>query len=86
MDLKDFGISENFDFITSKSKQAFKRLVKTKANEYALNKLLGNDLVVCPLCSLYLDSQDLSFQCPVMKKELSLDGDMAEVYKTDISK
>ena len=138
VDLKDFGISENFDFITSKSKQAFKRLVKTKANEYALNKLLGkqaanskierlkyselkiqnylvdenlnpnemktvfryrtrmeefsenfrggNDLVVCPLCSLHLDSQDLCFQCPVMKKDLGLDGDMAEVYKTDISK
>ena len=59
---------------------------RTRMEEFGENFRGGNDLVVCPLCSLHLDSQDLCFQCPVMKKDLGLDGDMAEVYKTDISK
>ena len=54
--------------------------------EFGENFRGGNDLVVCPLCSLHFDSQYVCFQCPVMKKEIGLDGDMAEVYKTDISK
>ena len=39
-DLKDFGIPENFEFIWSKSKNSFKRLVKIKTKEYALKYLL----------------------------------------------
>ena len=38
-DLDDFGISSCFDYLKSKSKNAFKRLVKIKSKEYALNYL-----------------------------------------------
>ena len=39
-DLQDFDISGNFDFIKSKSKTSFKKLVKKKMKEHALNYLL----------------------------------------------
>ena len=38
-DLDDFGIPEDLDFIRAKSKDSFKRLVKVKAEEYALIEL-----------------------------------------------
>ena len=38
-DLEDFGISNSFDFIKSKSKGVFKNLVRAKTMEYALKKL-----------------------------------------------
>ena len=40
LDLKDFNIPRSFDHILSKSKDAFKKMVKIKAKEYALNKLI----------------------------------------------
>ena len=39
-DLKDFGIPESFEFMRSKSANSFKRLVKIKSKEYALEYLL----------------------------------------------
>ena len=38
-DLVDFNISSSFDFIESKSAEAFKNLVKIRAKEYALEVL-----------------------------------------------
>ena len=38
-DLEDFGIPEDLDFIKSKSKDSFKKLVKIKAADYALHEL-----------------------------------------------
>ena len=40
IDLADFGIDINFDAIRSKSKAAFKNIVKAKAKEYSLKVLL----------------------------------------------
>ena len=39
LDLEDFGIPGELDFIKSKSEDSFKRLVKVKAQEYALSEL-----------------------------------------------
>ena len=38
-DLADFNIPCNFEFLRSKSQEAFKRLVKVKSREFALNQL-----------------------------------------------
>ena len=38
----DFDLPIDFDFIQSKNKEAFKKVVKVKAKEYALRKLLNN--------------------------------------------
>jgi hypothetical protein len=39
-DLKNFGISESFQFMRSKSEMSFKRMLKIKTKEFALNHLL----------------------------------------------
>ena len=40
-DFKDLGIPSNKEFLKKKSKNAFKRLVKIKTKEFALNQLLN---------------------------------------------
>ena len=40
LDLEDLGIPCNFEYIKSKSINSFKKLVKTKAKQYALNLLI----------------------------------------------
>ena len=40
-DMKEFGIPGNFEYMRSKSSISFKRLVRTKAKEYALKYLLN---------------------------------------------
>ena len=37
LDLKDLNIPENLEWIRSKSKDSFRRLVKKRAKDYALN-------------------------------------------------
>ena len=39
LNLEEFGITTNFDFMRSKSSESFKSLVKVKAQEYALKEL-----------------------------------------------
>ena len=41
-DLQDFNIQCDFPYIKSKSGEAFKRIVKSKAHEYSLNELTKN--------------------------------------------
>ena len=41
-DLEEFGLPEDFGFLKSKSKSSFKKLVKKKAREIALEQLLEN--------------------------------------------
>ena len=136
IDLEDFQIPCSFDYIQSKYKEAFKKLVKVKAKEFALNNLKkkqgthskmwnvtykdlkiqdyllredikpsdkktifryrtrmenfgenfrgGNGPATCPLCKLHLDNQEMSFQCPVIKSEITIMGDIKDVYKEDI--
>ena len=132
-DLEDFGIPCDFDYIKNKSKDAFKRIVKVKAKEYALRtlhkkqethtkldslvykemkmqsymlseelkpkekkllfksrtKLLdfgenyrgGRTHVMCPLCKLHLDKQELSYQCPDIKSEVEFTGKIQDILK-----
>ena len=136
VDLVDFKIEASFENIQNKSKDSFKRMVKTKAREYALKILLekkfhhskmenvnynelkiqnylmdenlstnemktvfkyrtrmekfgenyrgGKSQVICPLCSLHLDNQSLSFQCPIIKEKLNITGEMEDIYKENI--
>ena len=53
IDLEDFGIDCNFDFIRSKSQWAFKNMVKNKAKEYALKKLTQKQATHSKMDGLY---------------------------------
>ena len=137
-DLEDLGIPCSFTFIQSKSKEAFKKLVKTKTKEFALKILKkrqethtkmknvvytdlkvqsyfsseefnsfqkktifkfrtrmerfgenfrgGAEKVTCPLCNLHLDNQEMSMQCPEVKKVMKIEGNMEDIYKETIKK
>ena len=135
-DLIDLKIPCSFDFIKSKSKQAFKNLVKSKVKSYALRILKtkqqkhskmsnlqyssldiqsyftssqlkqedkrtifryrvkmarygenfrgGANSFPCPLCKTHLDNQEMSFTCPIIKKEIDIKGNSSDIYKENI--
>ena len=135
-DLIDLKIPCSFDFIKSKSKQAFKNLVKSKVKSYALRILKtkqqkhskmsnlqyssldiqsyftssqlkqedkrtifryrvkmarygenfrgGANSIPCPLCKNHLDNQEMSFICPIIKKEIDIKGNSSDIYKENI--
>ena len=45
----------------------------------------AEEQVLCPLCKLHLDNQELSLQCPVIRKEIEVKGKLADIYKQNIS-
>ena len=44
----------------------------------------GTAQIMCPLCMLHLDNQELGFQCPEIKKELKVRGSLEDIYKENI--
>ena len=44
----------------------------------------GRTHVMCPLCKLHLDKQELSCQCPAVKSEVEITGKKEDIYKEDI--
>ena len=135
-DLADLDIPCSFEFIKSKSKQAFKNLVRNKVKSYALRILrikqqnhskmanlhyntleiqsyLTNEKLkqedkrtifqyrvrmanfgenyrggalstTCPLCYLHLDSQEMSYQCPIIRNMIDVKGNIRDIYEEDI--
>ena len=58
---------------------------RTRMENFGENYRGGRSQVVCPLCGTHLDNQQLSMQCPVIKKNVTVKGDMADIYKEDIN-
>ena len=40
----------------------------------------------CPLCNLHLDNQEMSFQCPIIRNMIKVEGNISDIYKEDIEK
>ena len=57
---------------------------RTRMERYGENFRAGKAFIICPLCKLHIDSQELCFQCPVIKKELRVEGDISSIYKQNI--
>ena len=58
---------------------------RTRMEKFGENYCGGEDHVVCPLCKLHLDSQQLSLQCPVIRKAIYVNGEMSDIYRDNIS-
>ena len=130
--LKEFDIQIDMEYIKSKSKETFKKIVKRKAQEYALKILqetqqkhskmknlkyteikpqsyltmenihpdgirsifkfrtrmasLGENFRVekenltCPLCENHIDSQSMSFSCPVLRSKIDINCYIEDEY------
>ena len=59
--------------------------LRTRMERFGENFRAGNSPVICPLCKLHFDSQELSLQCPEIRKELEIKaGNYEEIYKDNI--
>ena len=131
-DLSDFKIPPSLEYVGEKSKYCFKKLVKQRAKQFTLDKLLvkkakhskminlnyselkmqdyfmkedfdnyqkktifklrtrmesfgenfrcGKNYVICPLCGLHRDSQDLCLQCPIIRQDIKSNGSISDIY------
>ena len=52
---------------------------------YGENYRAGHDHVICPLCSLHIDSQFLCLECPVIKSEIGSKYNIDDLYSNQIS-
>ena len=60
---------------------------RTRMERFGENFRGSQNMVMCPLCSLHLDSQDLGLQCPEVRKEIHHSGgDIKEIYGEKIGK
>ena len=68
--MQDYFLSDLLEF---KHKQTIFKL-RTRMERFVENFRAGSSPVLCPLCKLHFDSQELSLQCPEIKKELKIEG------------
>ena len=60
---------------------------RTRMERFGENFRGGLERVMCPLCMLHLDSQDLCLQCPEVRKQTNTSGeDIKEIYGEKIGK
>ena len=70
-------------------KNGQKRLIfklRTRMAEYGGNFKGGREKVMCPYCHLHLDSQDISYKCPVIKEEVKVIGEseIKDIYSSHV--
>ena len=74
-------------FKSPKLKEADKRTIfkyRVRMEKFGENYRGGHNSIMCPLCFIHLDNQEMSFQCPDIKKEIEIKGDISDIYKTNI--
>ena len=80
-DLKMQNYFVKGDLNTSQKKTIFK--LRTRMENFGENYRCGKAHVICPLCGLHWDSQDLCLQCPKIRQELKTNGNISEIYKNE---
>ena len=76
LEMQDYFSSDQID---NKQKRTVFKL-RTRMERFGENFRGGRDHVMCPICELHLDSQDLSLQCPEVRNEINCTGDIREIY------
>ena len=44
----------------------------------------GAEYISCPLCHSHLDSQEMSYQCPEIKKKIDINGKYSDIFNENI--
>ena len=57
---------------------------RVRMEKFGENYRGGLKLIMCPLCSTHPDNQAMSFQCPDIRKEIDVKGDISDIYKESI--
>ena len=82
LDYKELKMQNYMQSEVLKTKQ--KKLIfkgRVKMLEFGENYRGGRPHVTCPLCSLHLDNQETSYQCPVVQSEVDITGNIEDIYK-----
>ena len=60
--------------------------LSTESEWKDLGKIFGGGAssIPCPLSDTYPDSQETSFQCPIIRKELEIKGSITDIFKEEI--
>ena len=72
------------DIRTEQKKILFK--FRTRMARFGQNYRGGKEKIVYPLCDSHIDNQDLSYICPVIRKEVKIRGSSSDIYCQEINK
>ena len=48
--------------------------------DFGENFRAGREKVLCPLCTLHLDSQDMGPACPIIRRDINMSGNFSDLY------
>ena len=74
-------------FLSNLTSNSQKRMIfkyRTKMERFGENYSGGKAHVMCPICALHYDNQDLALQCPEIRKNVPADGNLKEIYSETI--
>ena len=57
---------------------------RTRMAQFGENYRGGARTVPCPLCNTHPDSQEISFKCPIIRKEVEIKGNYNDIFEEDI--
>ena len=63
-------------------KMLFKCCVRME--KFGENYRAGRSQVSCPLCHVHLDNQEMAFQCSEITKELTIRGNLEDIFSENI--
>ena len=78
--IQEYFLKEDLD--NNQKKTIFK--LRTRMENFGENFRCGKAHVICLLCGLHRDSQDLCLICPIIRQEIRSDGNISEIYGNEI--
>ena len=55
-------------------------LFRTRMARFEENFRNGKEHIICPLCQLHYDSQNLAFQCPIVNANIKVNGKYEDLF------
>ena len=52
--------------------------------EFGENFKAGEEHIMCPLCHLHFDNQDLVTECPEIRKKIKIESRISDLYKETV--
>ena len=57
---------------------------RVRMEKFGENYRAGRSQVSCPLCHVHLDNQEMAFQCSEITKELTMKGNLEDIFSENI--
>ena len=80
METQNYFLRED---LSNKQKLLIFRL-RTRMADYGENYKGGKEQIMCPLCYLHRDSQEMSYFCPEITNNIKMLGSQEDIYSNDI--